>query len=72
MDRMFDFIGGEPLLEHRLFRLWLTTDNRPVGVRQQVRWQVERFGGFLLSRGVHAAMSLQATGSGAGQRAGSL
>lgn len=56
---------GERLLEHRLFRLWLTADPRPLGARDQVRWQVERFGGFLMSRAVHPAMSLQATGPGA-------
>lgn len=61
---------GEPLLEHRLFHLWLTADPRPPGARDQVRWQVERFGGFLLSRGVHAGMSLQSTGTRVGPGAG--
>jgi Nitrogenase component 1 type Oxidoreductase len=47
---------SELLFEHRLFHLWLTADPRPPQVRGLVPSQVERFGGFLLSRGVHPSM----------------
>lgn len=55
-----EMADGEPLLEHRLFQLWLTEDPRPSDTRQQVRSQVERFVGFLLSRATHPSMILQA------------
>jgi len=50
--------AGELLLEHRLFQLWLVSDPRPPDTRRQVRSQVERFLGFLLTRAVHPSMTL--------------
>jgi len=57
---------GELLLEHPLFRMWLKSDPRPADTRGQVRWQVERFLGFLLNRGVHPSLTLQADAFGGG------